>query len=97
MFGFDCRSPTEAALLPTTTSNQPVDTSDYRENLVEMLSSAIAMAAKANREAQHNYKHQYDKVATAPRYQVGDWEFIYFLQKKLANSLNLGVALTELS
>jgi len=37
-----------------------------------MLSSARAMAAKANQEAQHKYKHQYDKVATAPRYKVGD-------------------------
>jgi len=37
-----------------------------------MLSSARAMVAKANRAAQRKYKHQYDKVATAPRYQVGD-------------------------
>ena len=36
------------------------------------------MAAKANREAQHKYKHQYDKVATNPRYKVKDWVFVYF-------------------
>ena len=53
LFSFDCRSPTEAALVPTT-SHQPVDISDYREQLVEMLSSARTMAAKANREAQRN-------------------------------------------
>ena len=77
LFGFDCRSPTKAALVPTT-SRQLVDISDYREQLVEMLSSARTMAAKANREAQHKYKHQYDKVATNPRCKVGDWVFVYF-------------------
>ena len=70
LFGFDCCSPTKAALVPTT-SRQLVDISDYREQLVEMLSSARTMPAKANREAQHKYKHQYDKVATNPRCKVG--------------------------
>ena len=77
LFGFDCRTPTEAALLPTT-SHQPVEISDYREQLVEMLSSTRTMAAKANREAQSRYKRQYDKTATTPRYKVGDWVFVYF-------------------
>ena len=63
--------PTELALVPTT-SHQLVDISDYREQLVEMLSSARTMAAKENWEGQHKYKHQYDKVATNPRYKVRD-------------------------
>ena len=33
----DCRSPTKAALLPATLHHQPVDISDYREELVLML------------------------------------------------------------
>ena len=39
LFGYDCRSFTEAALLPTT-PHQPVNISDYREELVMILSSA---------------------------------------------------------
>ena len=29
LFGYDCRSPTKAALLPATSQHQPVDISDY--------------------------------------------------------------------
>ena len=36
------------------------------------------MAAKANQEAQHHYKHQYDKSSTSPKYQIGDWVFVCF-------------------
>ena len=38
LFGYDCCSPTEAALL-LTTPHQPVNIGDYREELVVMLSS----------------------------------------------------------
>jgi len=38
--------------------------------------------AKANREAQVRYTHQYDKVATIPRYKVDDWVFVYFPSKE---------------
>jgi len=37
-----------------------------------LLSSGRAMAAKVNQEAKCKYKHQYDKVATAPRFKVRD-------------------------
>ena len=40
-----------------------------------MLSSVRKMAAMANQEAQHN---QYDKLSTLPKYQIGDWVFVYF-------------------
>ena len=43
LFGHDCRSLTEAALLPAT-SHKPVDISDYRKELVVMLSTARKMA-----------------------------------------------------
>ena len=77
LFGYDCRSPTEATLLPATL-HQPVDINDYREELVVMLSSARQMAAKANQEAQRRYKHQYDKSSTIIKYRIGDWVFVYF-------------------
>ena len=75
LFGYDCRSLTEAALLPAT-SHEPVDISDYRKELVVMLSTARKMAAQANREAQRRYKHQYDKSSTIPSYKIGDWVFV---------------------
>ena len=77
IYCYDCRSPTQAALLPVS-SYQPVNINDYREELVVMLSSARKMAAKANQEAQRHYKHQYDKSSTSPKYQIGDWVFAYF-------------------
>ena len=77
LFVYDCRSPTEATLLPTT-PHQPVNISDYREELVVMLSSARKFAAKANHEAQRRYKHHCDKSSTPPKYQIGDWAFVYF-------------------
>jgi len=39
LFGMDCRQPTEAAFMPQT-STDPVTVSDYREELVKVLSSA---------------------------------------------------------
>ena len=46
-FGYDCRSPNEAALLPAT-SHELVDISYYHKELVVMLSTARKMAARAN-------------------------------------------------
>ena len=51
LFGFDCRTPTEAALLSPTPMEQ-VDMSDYREELVMLLSSAREIAAQSIRRAQ---------------------------------------------
>jgi len=75
-----CLGPAEAALLLTTSHHdQPVKISD-REQMVEMLSWHLTrtMAKKANRETQHRYKYQCDKLATTPRYRIGDWLFVYF-------------------
>ena len=50
-FGMDCRTPTEAALLP----HKPLRTteiSDYREEMVIALSSARALAMKYNQKSQ---------------------------------------------
>ena len=77
LYGFDCRHPTEAALLPPK-SLGPTDVSDYREELVLSLSSARALANKANTKAQSRQKAQYDKRAVSPKLKVGDWVLIYF-------------------
>ena len=79
LFGLDCRSPTEAALLPPS-SLQVTDVQDYREELVLSLSSAWELAAKSIQTAQNKYKLQYDKKATPIDYRVGDWVLIRFPQ-----------------
>ena len=45
LFGWDCRSPTEAALLPVDESVQYTTVADYREELVHSLSSARQLAS----------------------------------------------------
>ena len=55
LFGIDCRSPTDAAILPSIPV-EPVDLSDYREELVTTLSSARELAATAVKKAQTKYK-----------------------------------------
>ena len=45
LFGFDCRHPTEAALLPSR-ALKPTDVTDYREELILSLSNARAPANK---------------------------------------------------
>lgn len=79
LFGFDCRSPTEAALLPPTEAQQ-TDLSDYRQELVLSLSSAREMATKSIRKAQRRYKTQYDKRSSTIDYKVGDWVLVRFPQ-----------------
>ena len=51
LYGVDCRSPTEAAYLPTS-EMIPVDVRDYREELMISLTSARDLAAEAIRRAQ---------------------------------------------
>ena len=55
LFGWDCRSPTEAALLPVT-NIQPTSIEDYREELILTLSSARKTALDTIRKAQRQYK-----------------------------------------
>ena len=43
LFGVDCRTPTEAALLPPNPV-EPIETDDYWEELIQNLSSAREMA-----------------------------------------------------
>ena len=72
LFGRDCRSPMEAALLPPN-SLEMMETNDYRTHLIQSLSSARELAAKSIQKAQAKYKKQYDKEAKSLPYEVGDW------------------------
>ena len=77
LFWLDCRSPTEAALLPTHPL-EPTDISDYREELMLSLSSARDLAAKSIHRAQRKYKTQYDRKTTQHKYRIGVWVLVRF-------------------
>lgn len=77
LFGWDCKSPTVAALLPPSTA-QPTVIEDYREELLLSLSSARRTALEAIRKAQGRYKKIYDRRADSYTYQVGQWVLIRF-------------------
>ena len=66
LFGVDCKSPTEAALLP------PEPLEPVRLPIVLSLSTARALAEKSIKNAQHRYKAQYDKK-TRPVNQSSSW------------------------
>lgn len=88
LFGVDCCSPSEAALLKPQ-GMQPTDVSDYREQLVLSLSSACDLATQSIRKAQHQYKTQYDKKSSERKYQVGDWVLVSFPQEESRKSRKL--------
>jgi len=77
LYGFDCHSPTEAALLPPSTI-QPTDVADYREELSLSLFSARELAAKTIQKAQKRYKDQHDKYLSPTEYGLGDWVLVRF-------------------
>ena len=97
LFGFDCRFPSEAALLPSNLLDV-TDVSDYREELVLTLSNARNIAIMTNLESQRHYKEQYDKAAVTPKFRIGDWVQYILPKKRLGkckNSHSHGMALTE--
>lgn len=63
LFGMDCRTPTEAALLPPT-QLMPTEVEHYREEVILSLSSAQELTAKGIQKAQKRYKTQYDHKST---------------------------------
>ena len=77
LFGFDCRTPTEAALLPPT-EIEPTNVEKYREELITSLSSARELAAQSIRQAQKRYKGNYDKKAIHKDYRIGEWVLVKF-------------------
>jgi len=88
LFGFDCRSPMEAALVPTKPL-KPTNITDYREQMMLSLSSARKLAEQTNKEAQKRYKQQYDKTARESKIKVGDWVLIYFAQEETGKNRKL--------
>ena len=77
LFAWDCRSPTQAALLPVS-AVEPTIIEDYREELVITLSSARETALETIRKAQKRYKTSYDCKADHYSYRVSDWVLIRF-------------------
>ena len=71
LFGLDCRTPTDAAILPPTPI-EPCDVEDYREELVCMLSSARELAAQEVEKAQKKYKKYHDCRSSRLNYKIGD-------------------------
>ena len=79
LFGVDCRTPTEAAYLPTTDVS-PTDVGNYKEELMLSLSSARELAASCIRKAQDKYKRSYDRRVREVTMRVGDWVLVCFPQ-----------------
>ncbi len=79
LYGVDCRSPTEAAYLPTDEVT-PSDLEDYREELMMSLTSARGLAANSIQRSQQQYKKQYDKKTRERQPRIGSWVLIYFPQ-----------------
>ena len=77
LYGIDCRSPTEAAYLPSADMS-PTDIDDNREELMLSLTSARELTTTAIRKAQAHYKSQYDKTARVRDLRVGSWILVHF-------------------
>ena len=88
LFGFNCHSPMEPALIPTKPL-KPTDVNDYQEQMILSFSSARKLAEQTNREAQRCYKHQHDKTAKESKFKVGDWVLIYFAQEETGKNRKL--------
>ena len=77
LFGWDLRTPTEAAFLEPS-QLVPTTVEHYREEVMLSLSSARQLAVESITKAQKHYKECYDRKAKQVDYQVGDWVFIKF-------------------
>ena len=81
LFGWDCKSPCEAALLPSEGA-QPTTVADYRQELIESLSTARQTAFQTIYRAQKKYRKQYDQKSRPDEYRVGDWALIRFTHEE---------------
>ena len=77
LFGIDCRTPTEAALLPPTPI-QPTQVEDYREEVILSLSSARELAVQTLQKAQKRYKRHYDRKSTQKAHRVRERVLVRF-------------------
>ena len=88
LLGVDCRTPTEAALLPSH-ELEATEVSDYREEVILSLSVAKKMAAELIQLAQARYKKLYDRSSREVDYQLGDWVFVRFPQDETGRQRKL--------
>jgi hypothetical protein len=88
LLGVDCRTPTEAALLPSH-ELEATEVSDYREEVILSLSVARRMAAESIQLAQARYKKLYDRSSREVDYQLGDWVFVRFPQDETGRQRKL--------
>ena len=77
LFGFDCRSPTEAAFLPTEIQGH-TDVMDYWEEVVLLLASAQEFAVTIIKKAQKQYKWWHDHHAASMDYKFSDLVLVRF-------------------
>ena len=80
LYGRDLRSSVKAELL-TTEHQPPLTAKDYREQLVQTLTSLKQLAETTIRKAQTRYKGQFDRKAQQPHYTVGNWVMVNFPQE----------------
>ncbi len=77
LYGYDCRYPTEAALMPPT-SPHTCYVDDYRQEMILGLSTARDLAAANIQKAQSRYKKSHDKKSFTHGYKIGQWILIRF-------------------
>ena len=80
LFGCDCKTPTEAALLLTSVHDASVELTDYCKELTEYLQHARNLAVTSIQKAQKHYKKYYDKTAISATYDVRDLVLVDFTQ-----------------
>ena len=88
LLGIDCRTPTEAALLPPN-ELEATEVADYREEVILSLSTARQLAAESIRTAQARYKGSYDKSSHVADYKLGDWVLVRFPQDETGKQRKL--------
>ncbi len=81
LYGRDLGSPVEAELLAPE-PHLPYSVADYREQLVQTLSTSRHLAEEKMRKAQTRYKKQFDKKARQRHYRIGDWVMVKFPQEE---------------
>ena len=81
LLGVDCRTPTEATLLPPHPI-EATEVTDYREELVLSLATAREIATETIRAAQARYKQSYDRNLREIEFKVGDCMFVKFPQNE---------------
>ena len=89
LFGHDCISPTEAALLSPSVYNTATEVTDYRKELTESLQHARKLAATSIQKTQKRYKKYYDKKTTSTTYDVGDLVLVHFPQEESGSQRKL--------